>query len=168
MKVILYMAITANGFIAKTNDDTSFVSKEECDSYSAAVRKAGNVIIGHRTYDIITKQPEFQEFKDVKVVIISNKPFETIAKNHIVVDSPKKALALLNGFENVTVAGGAILNASFLKDNLIDEIYLDVEPVLLSKGIPLINGSDFEKHLRLLGTKQITENEIQLHYQVIK
>jgi riboflavin biosynthesis pyrimidine reductase len=32
MKVILYMAITANGIIAKADDDTSWISKEEWDS----------------------------------------------------------------------------------------------------------------------------------------
>ncbi len=168
MKVILYMAITVNGFIAKEDDDASFISKEEWDSYSAMVRTAGNVILGHRTYDIITKQPEFKEFENVKVVIVSNKSFEPLGKKHSIAGSPKEALGLLSNFENVVVAGGAILNGSFLKDDLVDEIYLDIEPIILSQGISLVNGSDFEKRLKLLGTKKIAENEIQLHYQVIK
>ena len=168
MKIILYMATTINGFIAKDNDDTSWISKEEWDSYSAIVRKAGNVIIGHRTYDIITKQPEFSEFKDVKVVIVSNQNFTTLSPNHIIVHSPKEAIAVLQDFAEVIVAGGSILNTTFLSDHLIDEIYVDIEPVVFGKGIPLFENSDFESNLQLLGTKQISKNETQLHYKVIK
>jgi len=160
--------MTVNGFIAATDDDTSFISKEEWNSYSAAVQAAGNVIIGHRTYNVITKQPEFQEFKNIKVVIVSHESFEPLSKNHVIASSPEKALELLKSFDEVVVAGGATLNASFLKENLIDEIYLDIEPTLLGAGIPLVSGSVFQKSLKLLGTKQIAENEIQLHYQVLK
>lgn len=71
MKVILYMAVSLNGMIAKSDDDTSWISKEEWDSYSLAVRTAGNLIVGHRTYNILTKQPEFSEFKDVKVITVA-------------------------------------------------------------------------------------------------
>ena len=76
MKVILYMAISVNGIIAKGDDDTSWISKEEWDSYSLAVRTAGCLIVGRRTYHILTKQPEFAEFKDVKLVAVSHENFE--------------------------------------------------------------------------------------------
>ena len=168
MKVILYMAATVNGFIAKENDDTSWISTEEWSSYSAMVRKAGNVIIGHRTYDIITKQPEFSEFKDVKVIIVANQNFTTLRPTHIVVRSPAEALEKLNDVAEVIVAGGSILNAAFLKNHLVDEIYLHLEPIIFGKGIPLFDVSDFENRLQLIGTKQISKNEIQLHYKVIK
>ena len=168
MKVTLYMAATLNGLIAKPNDDTSWVSKEEWDSYSAATRAAGNLIVGHRTYDILTKQPEFAEFKDVRVLVVATHEVKLVAPNHSVVSSPKEALALLGEAQEVMVAGGGALNASFLAENLVDEIYLDIEPVIFGSGIPLFHGTEFERPLKLLGTKHISENEIQLHYQVIK
>lgn len=71
MKVILYMAVTINGFIAKEDDDTSWISQEEWDSYSLAVRQAGCLVVGRRTYHILTKQPEFIKFKDIKLVAVS-------------------------------------------------------------------------------------------------
>jgi len=168
MKVVLYMAMTANGLIAKENDDTSFVTKTEWDSYSAAARDAGNLVIGHRTYNILTKQPEFAEFQNVKVVVVAHKSFETLSSNHIVVDSPKAALEELKGFDKVILAGGGILNAAFMEQNLVDEIYLDIEPVVFGRGILLFNANDFEHKLELLGTKKLSDNEIQLHYRVLK
>ncbi len=143
MKVVLYMAISVNGMIAKSNDDTSWISKKGWDSYSSSVRTAGCLIVGRRTYHILTKQPEFSEFKDVKLIVVSHEDFPTLAPNHIVAHSPKEALELLKNFKEVVVAGGGILNASFLAENLVDEIYLDVEPIILGEGIPIFKGKDF-------------------------
>ena len=168
MKVILYMAISLNGMIAKSDDDTSWISKEEWDSYSLAVRTAGNLIVGHRTYNILTKQPEFSEFKEVKLVVVAQEDFQTLAQNHLIAHSPKEALKLLSDFEQVVVAGGGALNASFVEENLVDEIFIDIEPIILGQGIPLFRGKDFECKLRLVGQKKISDNEIQLHYELLK
>lgn len=168
MKVILYMAITGNGYIAKENDDTSWISKEEWDSYSAIVRKVGSLIIGHRTYNILTKQPEFIEFKNVKIIIVSRSNFKTLNKNHIVANTPKEALSLLKNYKKVIVAGGGMLNSSFIERNLVDEIYLDVEPLVFGKGIKLFADSDFELRLELLGSKNLNKNIVQIHYKVLK
>ncbi|MDO8503881.1 MAG: dihydrofolate reductase family protein [bacterium] len=168
MKVILYMAVTGNGYIAKENDDTSWISKEEWNSYSAVVRKAGNSVIGHRTYDIITKQPEFSEFEKVKIVIVSHNDFKTLSSNHVTVKTPEEALSLLKDFKEVIVAGGSNLNSSFMEKNLIDEVYLDIEPIIFGKGIKLFADNNFEVKLKLLGIRNLTEDIIQLHYKVLK
>lgn len=168
MKVILYMAISLNGMIAKSNDDTSWISKDEWNHYSLAVRTAGNLIVGHRTYDILTKQPEFSEFKDVKIVVVAQKSFQCLAPNHLIARSPTEALKLLRDFNRVIVAGGGALNASFIKEELVDEIFVDIEPIILGQGIQLFRNKEFEKKLKLLGQKKISENEIQLHYKILK
>ncbi|MFA6099983.1 MAG: dihydrofolate reductase family protein [Patescibacteria group bacterium] len=168
MKVTLYMSISANGMIAKSDDDTSWISKEEWDSYSLAVRTAGCLIVGRRTYNILTKQSEFSELKDVKLVVVSKGNFSVSDDRHIVVHSPKEALDALKDFKEVIVAGGGILNASFLAEDLVDEIYLDVEPIIFGQGIPLFKGLDFTKRMELIGQRNITQNEIQLHYRIIK
>lgn len=168
MKIILYMAITANGFIAKTDDDTSWISKEEWNCYSLTTRTVGNLVIGHRTYNILTKQPEFSEFKDVKIVVIANKKVELVSSNHFIAHSPKEALDILKNEKEVIVAGGGKTNASFLSENLVDEIYIDIEPMVFGEGIPIFHGFSFEKELEFLGMKNISKNEIQLHYKVLR
>jgi len=162
------MAITANGLIAGNDDETDWLTKEEADSYCAAVRKAGCLIVGRRTYHILTKQPEFQAFKDAKLVVVSHDAVELVDPRHAVASTPKEAVAILSDFAEIIVAGGGILNASFLAENLVDEIFLDIEPVVLGNGIPLFKGTDFERNLKLLEQKMLSKNEIQLHYQVVK
>lgn len=168
MKVNLYMAISINGYIAKENNDTGWISREEWNSYSRMVQKTGNLIVGHSTYNILTKQPEFAELQNIKLVVVSNIDFQTLSVNHLTARTPKKALALLKDFDEVIVAGGGILNASFMKENLIDEIYIDIEPLLIGKGIKLFADENFEISLNLLEINKITDNEIQLHYAVKK
>jgi len=170
MKIILYMAITPNGMIATKDDNTSWISRAESDSYSSVVRNAGNLIVGRRTYNILSKQPEFSGLlKEVKIVVVAQKNAPVlIDPGHSVVSSPKEALRLLKGFKEVIVAGGGILDSSFLAEDLVDEIYLDVEPVILGKGIGLFSECDFRTGLELVGTKKISDNEIQLHYKVVR
>lgn len=84
------------------------------------------------------------------------------------VNSPGQAVDLLRkNFKQALVAGGGTLNAAFMEQGLIDEIYLDVEPTALGDGIKLFSGETFDVKLELLGVKHLSKNELQLHYQVI-
>ncbi len=165
------MAITVNGMIAKENNDTSFVSDIEWSSFKAMINKTENMIIGRRTYEIMRKNDELGDLNSVKIVVVTNKDsFSVDNPNHSIAKSPKDALSILEkqGFNKTLVAGGGRLNAAFMSENLIDEIYLDVEPIAFGKGIELFAEKDFETKLKLLETKKLSDDEIQLHYKVLK
>ncbi len=165
MKVVLYMAITANGYIAKKNNETPW-SDEEWESFSEKVKEIKNLIIGRKTFEIMDKENEFQKIGNPFTVIVSNKE----ENNSNFVNSPEQAIDLLKekGFSKILVAGGGMLNSSFMQKGLIDEIYLDVEPFLFGKGINLFADNDFETKLELFETKQLSKNTIQLHYRILK
>lgn len=171
MKTILYMATTLNGIIAKSDDSADFLTEVEAASYSAAVKDAGAVVVGSKTYEVLSAQPEFQEFLDAKVTMIVVTRRDTLdlkSDMHKIAHTPEEALAMLKAHDTVVVAGGGKMNAAFMKAGLIDEIYLDIEPAVLGSGIPLFDGVDFEISLELIGQKMLSENEIQLHYKVVK
>jgi len=102
------------------------------------------------------------------VVVVSSQNFSTLSDNHVIARSPQEALEKLEGFNDVIVAGGSILNSAFIKANLIDEVYLDIEPIIIGNGIPVFANEDFTTQLQLLDMKKITDNEIRLHYKLIK
>lgn len=52
--------------------------------------------------------------------------------------------------------------------NLINEIYLDAEPAIFCKGMRLFRENDFEARLKLLEIKKLSDDELQLHYQILK
>jgi dihydrofolate reductase len=66
------------------------------------------------------------------------------------------------------IGGGAVLNSSFLKKKLVDEIYIDVEPKIFSSGIPFFTNDISNLDLELLEINQIGKNSVQLHYKILK
>ncbi len=141
MKVVLYMAITANGYIAKENNETPW-SDEEWLSFSEKVKEIKNLIVGRKTFEIMEQEKEFQKIGNPFTVIVSNQK----ENNSNFVNSPEQAIKLLEekGFSKILVAGGGKLNSSFLQKGLVDEIYLDVEPFIFGKGIQLFAENNFE------------------------
>ncbi len=166
MKTILYIATTANGMIARENDATNWVSPKEWKSFSGMIQKAGNMIIGRRTYEVMVKNNEFQKLGKVRVVVVSQKLKTN--KKITAVKSPSEALTFLQreGFSQALICGGGKLNSSFMQEKLVDEIYLDIEPILLGKGIKLFADATFEAKLELMRIKKLSKDEVQLQYKV--
>lgn len=108
MNVILYMATTANGMIARENDETDFVSGTEWDSFRSMAKRTGNLVMGRRTYNIMVEDGDFEAIETDTVVIVSDRQVETENSDHLVASSPQDAIELLEerGFEEVMVAGG--------------------------------------------------------------
>ena len=162
------MATTINGYIARENDETPW-SDEEWQSFKKKVNEVKNIVIGRRTYDIMKEKKEFEKIGNPFTIVLTRKKREG-NDNLVFVNSPQAALDLLKEkrFSEALVAGGSTLNSSFLQENLIDEIYLDIEPFVFCDGIKLFTDNNLEKKLELIETKQISKDTIQLHYKVLK
>ena len=158
------MAMTANGYIAKTNNDTPW-SNEEWLSFSKKVQEAKNLIVGRKTFEIMKKGDEFEKIGKPLTIVVSEKQ-----TGFNFVNSPEKAVDFLKkkGFSEILVAGGGKLNTSFMQKGLIDEVYLDIEPFVFGSGIKLFADGEWENKLKLLGTKLLSKNVVQIHYKVIK
>lgn len=167
MKLVLYIAQTVNGYIAKENDETPW-SKQIWDSYYKIANQFKAIILGRRTYEIMKQVNEFDKINNPFVIVLSNE-----VKQHSeiqFVKSPQEAIKLLKSknFKEVLVGGGSKLNASFMKAGLIDEIILDIESLILGKGIKLFADEDFEVKLKLIKTSKLSDDIIQLHYKIKK
>lgn len=172
MKTILYMAMTVNGKIAGADDDTSWTSKEDWDGFRAMCKKTGNAVIGRRTYEVVKK--EGTQLGDILTIVLTRNPTLLSKKSlHTIFTDkhPRDVIAMLEkkDYKEALICGGGILNSAFLKEGLIDELYIDIEPLILGRGIPLFADGDFEARLKLLEVKTLTNHQtIQLHYKVIK
>lgn len=171
MKTILYMAMTVNGKIAGADDDTSWTSKEDWAGFLGMCKSIGNAIIGRKTYEMVNK--EGTQLGDITTVVLTHDS-ALLAKqsSHTIFtdNPPKEVLAMLEkkGFKEALVCGGGILNGAFLKEGLIDEMYIDIEPLVLGRGIPLFADGDFAPRLKLLEVKTLTNRQtVQLHYRVL-
>lgn len=171
MKTILYMGISANGYIAKADGNSEWTSEEDLKGFYEQSKKAGNIIMGKNTY-LVASQYGYFPFPDALNIVVSHEQMENKWGDNVIVTdkSPKEILTMLEqkGFTTAFLAGGGQLNTSFAKEGLIDEIYLDIEPLILGQGIKIFSDSDFEFDLEFIDFKKLNSNTIQLHYKVIK
>jgi len=171
MKVILQNAITVNGFIAGPENNTDWVSKEDWDSFIALAKKIGVMIIGRNTYQLMKNAGEISSFSNILIVVLTrNKRLVKENNNLLIVNkSPKEIIKMLTsmGFRSALIAGGGKTNSSFLKQNLIDEVYLDIHPQISSRGTHLFNDGGSNMKLKLMNTKKLSDNVLQMHYKIL-
>ena len=173
MKVTLFMAMSLNGIIARKNGDEDFLSHDNWNSFSELVKSFQNFIIGRKTFEAVKKWNDgynFDDFKDAKKIVVSRNQNYKLDEGYILASNPKEALETLkdNGFNKILITGGSGLNASFAKDNLIDEVILNVESVIIGEGIPLFSSNEFDLNLKLIDVKKLPNDIVQLHYKVTK
>ena len=173
MKVTLFMAMSLNGIIARKNGDEDFLSHDNWNSLSELVKSFQNFIIGRKTFEAVKKWDEgynFDDFKDAKKIIVSRNQNYKLDEGYILASNPKEALEILkdNGFNKILITGGSGLNSSFAKENLIDEVILNVESVIIGEGIPLFSSNDFDLNLKLVDVKKLSNDIVRLHYKVTK
>jgi dihydrofolate reductase len=166
MKIILMMAVTADGKIAKTADHfPDWTSKEDKRMFAAVTKEHGAVIFGENTFKTFPKA--LPERLNVVFTLEPNQPETENVK--WVSGEPEKVLAELEkmGFKKAVLGGGAGLNTQFLEKKLIDEVWLTVEPKIFGAGLGIFNG-DMNVDLRLLSVEKINENAVVLKYWVEK
>ncbi|MCL5675641.1 MAG: dihydrofolate reductase family protein [Patescibacteria group bacterium] len=172
MKTILWMGISLNGFIARENNEEDFISDNCWLLWVNSLKETGCVIFGRKTYEnLLTWDKKYiNDLNGIKIIVVSGNPNFVIGKNVELAKSPQEALGKLNkeGFKNVVLTGGSTLNSSFAKLNLIDEVVLNVEPIIVGKGIALFHPDQFDLKLKFLDIKKSEGKTIQLHYKVVK
>jgi len=127
--------------------------------------------MGKNTYLEASKYGYFP-FPEAFNIVVSHDSIENKWGDNVLVTdkTPKQILKMLGekGFETAFLAGGGQLNSSFIKEGLIDEIYVDIEPLLFGKGIKIFADSDFECELNLLEVNKLNSDTVQLHYRIVK
>ena len=171
MKVILYMAITANGMIAKIDGNSDWVSPEDTKSFLKHSRDAGVVILGRKAYELFDESYPLPLNKGTHYVMTSNTDMSSDNPTvKFTNQTPEKLIKELEnkGQKEACVIGGSITATNFMQKGIIDEIYLDIEPLIFGQGMPLFVPTDFEFNLELLEVKNLSPQTVQLHYKVKK
>lgn len=169
-KVILYIATSLDGYIAKPNDDLGFLSivqKEGEDyGYTDFINSVDTVILGRKTYDWVMTQVPESPHADKNSYVITRTSRPGIGKTTFYSgDLATLILKLKNEKgENIFIDGGAEIVNELLKHNLIDEFIISVIPVLVGNGTKLFNDGRPEQKLVLVKSKTFDTGLIQLHY----
>ncbi len=66
--------------------------------------------------------------------------------------------------KDIWLMGGGELARDFLKDDLVDELYIGIVPVLIGEGIPLFPSGFPQREFSLLENKTYSKGMIALKY----
>lgn len=172
-KLSLFIATSLDGYIAKPNDDLSFlklVEKEGEDyGYQEFTDTIDTLIIGRRTYDYVVKEIGSSHYdngqRDVYVITRTERPgaSRTIFYTGSLIELVKR-LKSEKG-KNIYCDGGAEVINELLKYDLIDEFIISIIPVLLGNGTRLFKDGRPEQILEFVQAKTFETGLTQLHYK---
>ncbi len=166
MKIIMVMATTLDGRIAKSdNHFPDWTSREDKKFFQKISKEAGVVIMGDKTF--VTFPSPLKDRLNVVFTMGENQP--EIEGVKWVKGEPEEVIKELEnmGYEAAILGGGAFINGMFLEHKLVDEIMVTIEPKIFGDGLSLFKG-DFDVNLKLKEVEKINDDSVVLKYEVTK
>jgi len=165
--------MSLDGYIAKPNDDLSFLSIVEKEGedygYAAFVSTIDTVIIGRKTYEWVTKHATFPH-ADKNTYVITRTSRPNISKTVFYTGDITELIRKLKSEQGKTIFcdGGAEIVNELLRNNLIDEFIISFIPVLVGSGTKLFNEGRPEQNLQLIRLTKFDTGLVQVHYKALK
>jgi dihydrofolate reductase len=169
-KIVLYIATSFDGYIARDNGDIDWLSMVESQNedygYKDFLKSVDTVIMEQRTYDQVLTLGDFP-YKDKKCYVISR---TTRPKDDYVEFFSGDMSELISEIRqkdglNIWLVGGAQIVKEFLSKNLIDMYIISILPILLGKGIMLFRSDMPEIRLKLCRNIAYPSGLVQLSYE---
>ncbi len=172
-KVILYISMSLDGYIATKDNSIEFLSIVEKDGedygYQDFVKSIDTVIIGRKTYEKVISMGFDYPHTDKSVYIVTRTYKPTIGNftfysdnlHQLIIDLKKQS------GKNIYCDGGAEIANELMSNNLVDEFIISIIPILLGDGIKLFNEGRPELKLELISTKKFDSGLNQLHYKKV-
>jgi dihydrofolate reductase len=170
-RVIVYIATSLDGFIARKDDDISwldpFNAGGEDYGFSDFMKTVGTAVMGARTYEQSLTHPE-RLLTGIKTYILTSRSLPIAAGIdaelwHGTLSGLVKKIRQESS-EDVYIVGGGQVISRFLDEGLVDEIRQFIVPVILKEGIPLYTGLSREIAFRLLQAVPYRSGIVQLRY----
>jgi len=140
----------------------SWSSVEDQKHFFSLIKKNNLIVMGRTTYD--ASQPVIKIEKGKLRIILTRSPKKYSNKTikgqlEFTNETPEELLKRLSllGYKKLLLVGGGITNGLFLKLNLVDELYLTIEPRIFGEGKNIVEGRLLNKFLRLTGIEKLNK-----------
>ncbi len=156
-RVIAGMTVSLDGFVADSYGSAGALYPDLAELQDAPYMKAmqdetGAALMGRRTFEMAEDPDAYTDSYELQVPIfvVTHTPPSVAPKRNerlfftFVTDGVQAAVAQAveaAGERAVTVIGGADLTGQLLEAGLVDELRVDVMPVLLGAGLRLFDGT---------------------------
>lgn len=172
-KVILYIATSLDGYIAKEDGNIDFLSKVETPGedygYADFLHRIDTVIWGRKTFDKVLTFGIGVPHKDKAVYVISKE--RTGGHEHAVYHNNVAKLVHRLKKEkgkDIYCDGGAQVVAELMQQGLFDTLIVSVIPHLLGSGIRLFRDGLPEQTIQFKRSIAYPSGLVQLWYNVAK
>ena len=183
--VILLMHVSLDGFAARPDGDLDWIRFDEylADDVGKLTATADTALFGRVTYQMMagywptaaesptaTKHDiEHARWVNQAPKIVFSRTLEHVAwaNSHIVRDNIPAEIARLKQQpgKNLLMIGSVETAHTFMRFGLIDEYRINVNPVVLGRGVPLFTELEKPVDLRLTDTRTYVSGVVSLHYQ---
>lgn len=167
MNTILYASLSANGRVIFAEDVKHQTNPEVVADFMQLAASTRNLIIGKTTFELLLGNPMVrQAFEGIEIIVLSKKmpPQHGIT----MASSPAEAIqyCIKKGYKDTLVIGGAQVYQSFLTQGLINDLVLNLMPMITAGGGALTLPGAPDLQLTLLETKKIASEITQLRYRM--
>ena len=169
-KVVLGLGISLDGYIARLDGSVDFLFMPKDYSMGPFIHSMDTAVLGRKTYDDVLKMGGTFT-GPIKYFVFSNTlPLGERNGVRFTNDSPRAVIAEIrkNPGKDIWLMGGGILIREFLKEDLVDELYLGVVPTLLGEGIPLFPSGFPQREFELVENKSYSQGLLALRYERCK
>ena len=184
-KLVLFMHVSLDGYTTNSKEQIDWIlaGEEMFDIAGQQTLKSDTALYGRGTYGIMEKywptaadKPDATKhdiehsawYNSVQKIVVSKTLKRSEVKNAEIISEnlPEEIRKLKNKKgKEIVMFGSPTLAHSLMEENLIDEYWLFVNPILLGQGIPLFKDLTHEIKLNLLMSKTFASGVVCLHYE---
>lgn len=172
MKIVLYIATSIDGFIARNDGKVDWLDKftgiDEDYGYYDFYDSIDALMMGSNTFREILNFDVDWPYEGKPAYVVSNSSPES--ENEDIAAIPNDLDGVLqalkeDNLKKVWLVGGGQLVTSMMSKKMIDEIILSIMPLTLGEGVRLFNsGEVFDTDYELKESKSYKSGVVQLHY----
>ena len=174
MKVILLAVSSVDGRLTRWDESNiyAWTSKEDTNHFFDTIKENKLIVMGSKTFDVVKPRPEKERLR----IVLTRTPekyssFALAGSLEFMHETPDILVARMEklGYTQMILVGGSTLATSFFRKDLIDELWLTLEPRVFGNGLPLVEKTTFDISLRLMHVKQLNiQGTLLLKYSVRK
>jgi len=173
-KIIVRLATSADGYIARPDGDLEWLTKRPVPKGFYGIGKfmksIDTLLLGRKTYDVGVHMGAKFDTKTPHYVFSRRPAPVSVPEGVEFVSEPigafAKRLRTAKG-KNIWMMGGGEIIASFLDEGAIDDFIISVIPTFIGEGIPLIARGHRQVPLRLQSVRRFPDGVMQVHYKVL-
>ncbi|ACU64094.1 dihydrofolate reductase family protein [Chitinophaga pinensis] len=173
-KVILGLAISLDGFIEGPNGEYDWCFNDQDYGLNDFFSRVDTIFIGRKSYEMAQQHADNNNGEVVpgmprmKEYVFSN-TLRQVKEGAILVagDSIAEVRKIKEqAGKDIWLFGGASLTDAFMREGLVDELWLSVHPIILGAGKPLFHPQENRTRLTLLDSKTYNTGLVSLWYKI--